>query len=85
MLHLARAVLALRRDSAALHRGGSSCSTTRPTASWPTSAATATTAARVGQLRRRAVALPDGWVVELATADAADGLAPDAATVLRPA
>ena len=31
------------------------------------------------------VALPAGWVVELATADAGDGLPPDAATVLRPA
>ncbi|HSS57685.1 MAG TPA: hypothetical protein VLK59_06735 [Solirubrobacteraceae bacterium] len=30
-------------------------------------------------------ALPEGWIVELATADTGDGLAPDAAAVLRPA
>ena len=32
--------------------------------------------ARVGQLRRGPVALPEGWVVELATADAGDGCRP---------
>ena len=64
----------------------SRCSTTPPTACSPTSAPTATTAGACGSTSARGrSALPEGWVVELATADAGDGLPPDAAAVLRPA
>ena len=87
MLHLARAVLALRRGVA------------RPA---PRRRSTLLDDAPDGVLayeradgddRRRVwvnfagapVALPEGWVVELATAGAGDGLPPDAAAVLRPA
>ena len=53
----------------------SSFSTTRPTASSPTSAAPATTAVACGSTSpARPAALPEGWIVELATADTGDGL-----------
>jgi alpha-glucosidase len=85
MLHLARAVLALRRDSPALRRGGLDLLDDAPDGvlAYERSA---------GDDRRRVwvnfadapAALPDGWVVQLATADTGDGLPPDAAAVLRP-
>ena len=86
VLRLARAVLALRRDSPALHRGGLELLDDAPDGvlAYERSA---------GDDRRRVwvnfagapAALPEGWVVELATADTGDGLPPDAAAVLRPA
>jgi alpha-glucosidase len=86
MLHLARAVLALRRESAALHRGELELLDDAPDGvlAYERSA---------GDDRRRvwvnfagaATALPEGWAVELATADTAGGeLPPDAAALLRP-
>ncbi len=78
-------MLALRRDSPALHRGGLSLLDDAPDGvlAYERSA---------GDDRRRVwvnfaaapAALPEGWVVELATAGTGDGLPPDAAAVLRP-
>jgi alpha-glucosidase len=84
VLHLARAALALRRDSPALHRGRLELLDDAPDGvlAYERSA---------GDDRRRvwvnfagaAVALPEGWVVELATAPTGDSLPADAAAVLR--
>ena len=85
VLHLTQRVLALRRESPALHRGRLELLDDAPDGvlAYERSA---------GEDRRRVwvnfggapAALPDGWVVDLATADAGHGLPPDAAAVLRP-
>ena len=84
MLHLSRAVLALRRDSAALHTGTLELLDDTPDG-------VLAYERREGDDRRRVwvnfgvapVALPEGWVVALATVGTGDGLPPDAAAVLR--
>ena len=84
VLHLARAVLALRRDSPALHRGRLELLDDAPDG-------VLAYERRAGDDRRRVwvnfagapVALPEGWVVELATAPTGDSLPADAAGVLR--
>jgi alpha-glucosidase len=85
MLQLARAILALRRASPALHRGGLELLDDAP------DGVLAYERSDCGDRRRvwinfatAPAALPEGWVAELATADAGDGLPPDAAAVLRP-
>jgi alpha-glucosidase len=85
VLHLARAALALRRDSAALRRGGLELGDDAPDG-------VLAYERRAGDDRRLVwvnfaaapAPLPEGWVVELATAETDDGLPPDAAAVLRP-
>jgi alpha-glucosidase len=84
MLHLARAVLAVRRGSPALHRGALELLDDAPDGvlAFERSA---------GEDRRRVwvnfagapAALPDGWSVELASAGATAELPPDAAAILR--
>jgi alpha-glucosidase len=84
ILHLSRAALALRRESPALRRGALELLDDAPDGvlAYERSA---------GDDRRRvwvnfgagSVALPEGWVAELATADASGGLPVDAAAVLR--
>ncbi|HEX5900846.1 MAG TPA: alpha-amylase family glycosyl hydrolase, partial [Solirubrobacteraceae bacterium] len=85
ILHLARAIVALRRESPALHRGTLVLLDDAPEGVLAYERAD-------GQDRRRvwinfepaAVALPAGWLVDVATFGAGDALAPDAAVVLRP-
>ena len=85
VLHLARAVLALRRDSPALHRGTLELLDDAPDGVLAYERAPVTTAVACGSASpARPAALPEGWVVELATADTGDGLPPDAAAALRP-
>jgi alpha-glucosidase len=85
VLHLARAALALRRDSAALRCGGLELGDDAPDG-------VLAYERRAGDDRRLVwvnfaaapAPLPEGLVVELATAETDDGLPPDAAAVLRP-
>ena len=85
ILHLARAILALRRESPALHRGTLTLLDDAPDGVLAYERAHREDRRRVWiNFGARPVAAPAGWAVELATAGAGDGLAPDAAAVLRP-
>jgi alpha-glucosidase len=84
ILHLARALLALRRASPALRRGTLTLLDDAP------EGVLAYERSDGGDRRRvwvnfgsEPVALPEEWVVELATANAGDGLPPDAAAILQ--
>ena len=86
ILHLARAILALRRASPALQRGTLTLLDDAPDGVLAYERADGDDRRRVWvNFGGETVALPAGWVVEMATADAGDGLPPDAAAVLRPA
>jgi alpha-glucosidase len=86
ILHLARAILALRRASPALHRGTLALLDDAPEGVLAYERADGDDRRRVWvNFGGAAVALPEGWVVELTTADAGDDLPPDAAAVLRAA
>jgi alpha-glucosidase len=85
ILHLSRAVLALRRESPALHRGGLQLLDDAPDGVLAYERADGDDRRRVWvNFGPEAVAVPEGWVVELATAGVGDGLPVDAAAVLRP-
>ncbi len=84
ILHMARAILALRRESPALHRGTLTLLDDAP------DGVLAYERAEAGDRRRvwvnfggETVVPPAGWVVDVATADAGDGLPPDAGAILR--
>jgi len=85
VLQLARAALALRRGSPALHRGGLELRDDAPDGvlAYERSADDDRRLVWVNFARAPAV-LPDGWIVELATAGTGAGLPPDSAAVLRP-
>jgi alpha-glucosidase len=84
ILHLARALLALRRESPALRRGTLALLDDAPAGVLAYERAEGADRRRVwANFGVQSVALPDGWVVELATADAGETLAPDAAAILR--
>ena len=85
MLHLAQGVLALRRESPALHRGRLELLDDAPDGVLAYERSAEEDRRRVWvNFGGAPAALPEGWVVDLATADAGHGLPPDAAAVLRP-
>ena len=82
---LPRALLALRRASPALHRGTLTLLDDAPDGVLAYERADGDDRRRVWiNFAGAAVALPEDWVVELATAPTGGGLPPDAAAVLRP-
>jgi alpha-glucosidase len=86
MLHLSRAVLALRRESPALLRGTLALLEDAPEGVLAYERVSADDRRRVWvNFGASAAAVPEGWVVEVATAGGGGSLAPDAAAVLRPA
>ena len=85
MLQLAKAVLALRRESPALHTGTLELLDDAPDGVLAYERRDGDDLRRVWvNFAGAGVGLPEGWVVELATAPTGDGLPPDAAAVLRP-
>jgi alpha-glucosidase len=86
VLSLCRAVLALRRESPALRGGGLALLDDAPEGVLAYERADGDDVRRVWvNFAGAPAALPEGWVVDLATADAGGGeLAPDTAAVLRP-
>jgi alpha-glucosidase len=85
MLHLSRAVLALRRASPALRRGGLTLLDDAPEGVLAYERSDADDRRRVWiNFGAAPAALPEGWLVDLATAGDAGALPPDAAAVLRP-
>ena len=85
LLHLSRAVLALRRGSPALHHGGLELLDDAPGGVLAYERSAGDDPRRVWVNFAGAPAtLPEGWVVELATADTGSALPPDAAAVLGP-
>jgi alpha-glucosidase len=84
ILQLTRALLALRRASPAVQRGTLALLDDAPAGVLAYERAEGADRRRVwANFGVQSVALPDGWVVELATADAGETLAPDAAAILR--
>ena len=85
VLQLAKAVLALRRESPALHTGTLELLDDAPDGVLAYERRDGDDLRRVWvNFAGAGVGLPEGWVVELATAPTGDGLPPDAAAVLRP-
>jgi alpha-glucosidase len=85
MLHLCRSVLALRRESPALHGGRLALLDDAPEGVLAYERTARDDVRRVWlNFGPRAVAVPDGWAVDLATAGSGDELPADAAAVLRP-
>jgi alpha-glucosidase len=85
VLHLARTVLAARRASPALHRGTLALLEDAPDGVLAFERADDDDRRRVWvNFGATPAALPEGWVVELATAGSGGELPPDGAAVLRP-
>ncbi len=85
VLQLAKAVLALRRESPALHTGTLELLDDAPDGVLAYERRDGDDLRRVWvNFAGAGVGLPEGWVVELATAPTGDGLPSDAAAVLRP-
>jgi alpha-glucosidase len=84
MLHLARAALALRHGSPALHSGGLELRDDVPDGVLAYERSAGEDRRRVWvNFARTPAALPDGWAVELASAGATTELPPDTAAILR--
>jgi len=85
ILHLARAILARRRASPALHRGVLTLLDDAPDGVLAYERADGDDRRRVWvNFGTEPVALPGGWALDLATAETGHGLPPDAAAILRP-